>query len=74
MKPVGWRTNLWGIESVVRASSRARARAATIRCAREAGYDVRFLESVHVRRGPELDELDIPVGKCRTPPLDEDEK
>ena len=60
-----WTTELWDIESVIHAPTRAAARAATIRAAREAGYKVGFLERVRVRRAPYLDELDIPSGELR---------
>lgn len=49
-----WRTEAMGIVSLVYTSSHGKARAVTVRAARDAGYQVRFPE-VQVTRAPELD-------------------
>lgn len=64
---LAWRTELWGIESIVKAPTRAAARAATIRCARSAEYDVPWLTHVRVRRAPEYDAAPVPPSKCWSP-------
>lgn len=61
-----WRTRLWGIESVVFAESRAKAKAATVRGAQGAGYAARFTDSVIAVRAPDLDALSTlnEPGRC----------
>lgn len=67
MSVVGWRTTLWGIDSCVFASTRSKARYATIRAARDAGYVVPFTAEVRVERAPELDGLLADAGTVRSP-------
>lgn len=55
MTVVGWRTTLMQIDSCVFAETRSKARYATLRAARSAGYDVPFTAHVRVVRAPELD-------------------
>ena len=53
---MAWRTRLIGIECIVFAETRSKARAATVRGAMDAGYNgVTFLSPASVRRAPELD-------------------
>lgn len=52
---VAWSTRACGLTSVVFAPSAAVARQATFRSAREAGFDVRYID-VRAKRAPELDE------------------
>lgn len=52
---VAWRTRLIGIKCIVFAETRSKARAATVRSAIDAGYNVTFLSPVSVRRAPGLD-------------------
>lgn len=54
---LAWRTTLWGIDSVVFASTRAKAKAATIRAAQDAGYRASFVSPVRCVRAPEADGL-----------------
>jgi hypothetical protein len=64
---VAWRTTLWDIDSVVFATTRARAKAATIRAARDAGYDPSFVTPVRVVRAPEADGVSADEGRCLSP-------
>jgi len=66
-----WRTLAWGeVESIVFAASRAKARAATLRAAKEADFIVDFTGTeVRVVRAPEYDGLAAVVqeGKAFAP-------
>jgi hypothetical protein len=55
MTTLAWRTTLWGIDSVVFAETRSKAKAATIRAAQDAGYEAKFTDAVRVIRAPEAD-------------------
>lgn len=52
-----WRTELWGIPGIVRAETRSKARAATIRAARGAGFDVAYTAAIRVTRSPDHDNM-----------------
>lgn len=65
--PLAFRTTLWQIDSVVFATTRAKAKAATIRAARNAGYNPSFTTPMRVVRAPELDGLIFDEGRCISP-------
>lgn len=61
-----YRTVLFGEWTVVMAKSPGAARYATLKSAREAGYQVPFTEKIRVTCADEFNVLDLPVGQCRS--------
>lgn len=62
-----WRTTLIGIDSIVLAETRAKAKAATIRAAREAGYGVDYTSHCRALRVHHLDALPVDAGRVLSP-------
>ena len=68
-----WRVVVVGVESIVLARSRSQAKAAVVRSATEAGYDVTFRTPAAIRRAPEFDRLDERPGRALRPEFAADE-
>ena len=66
---IAWRTEAIGIASIVWSRSRAQARYATTRSARDAGWDVRFTQ-VRAHRAPSFDGLQGAFAERRCYSLD----
>jgi hypothetical protein len=62
-----WIVRLIEVDSVVLAETRSKARAATVRAANEAGYDVAFTAPARVTRAPEFDRLNEKPGLALAP-------
>lgn len=59
---LAWRTVCVGVEGIVFADTRPKARYITIRSANDAGYEVEFTRPVSVRRAPEYDGAEALMG------------
>lgn len=62
-----WMTELIGVHSIVLAQTRGKARAATLAAAREAGFEVGFLDPIRVVRAKEFDRANVIPGQCWDP-------